>query len=199
MSNSLMTAAKLESGNIRTPKGRLVYPSLFKPRLQKGETDQSKAKYQATLLIPKGANIDAMKEEVAAVLRDNFSEQMRKTTKIKTPFLKTADQPRFAEFAEDFPVMIRCNATYKPDVVGPNNGAVGEDREADEVYGGRWARLSVRAFAYNRPDSKGVSFGLQNVQLLDHAESIAGGRARAETEFESVGDGLDDLDADIPF
>lgn len=190
---SLNKAVLLESGNIRTPRGRLLYPSLFKPRAMKGEPPE-KAKYQASLLIPKGSDISAMKAAVEAVLKENFSEQVRKASKIKLPFIKTEDQPRFAELAEDYPLMIRCNATYRPDVVGPTMQTIHEEDEADEIYSGRWARLSVRPFAYNRTDSKGVSFGLQNVQVLDHADPIAGGRVRAENEFESVEDGLADLE-----
>jgi hypothetical protein len=33
-----------------------------------------------------------------------------------------------------------------------------------------------------------VSFGLQNAQMLDHDEAIAGGRVRGTSEFEGVGD-----------
>ena len=198
--STMNTATKLASGNIRTPKGRMVYPSLFEPSLPKGETDKEKARYQVTLLIPKGANIDVLKAAVKEVLDENVSEAKRKTTKVKTPFLKTEDQERFAEFAEDYPVMIRCNAKFKPEVVSPTAKAVSADDEADEVYSGRFARITVRPFFYDHPTGgKGVSLGLQNVQLLDHADPIAGGRVRAESEFEAVSTGLDDLDDEVAF
>lgn len=189
MADKIQTAVLLESGNIRTPRGRILYPALFKPRNQKGETDKEKAKYQCGLLIPKGSDIKAMEKAVAEA-----REGLPKMAKIKLPFLKTEDQPTLAEYADDYPILIRCNSTYKPEVVGPTGKAIAEEDEADEVYMGRWGRLSVRAFTYNRPDSKGVSFGLQNAQMLDHADPIAGGRARAEAEFDAVGDGLAGLE-----
>ena len=195
---SALNAAKLlESGNLLTPKGRMVYPSLFNPSLPRGETDKDKAKYQITLLIPKGSDITALKDAVKETMDENVSEKMRKTTKIKTPFLKTEDQPRFAEYAEDFPVLIRFNAKFKPDVVTPKGDrTVTEEEEADEVYSGRWARVSCRAFFYDHPTGgKGVSLGLQNVQLLDHDEPVAGGRVKGTAEFEPAGD--DDLDDDM--
>lgn len=193
---SMNKAVVTQSGNIRTPRGRILYPALFQPRAAKGAPADS-AKYQCSLLIPKGSDISAMKSAVEAILKENFSEKVRSTVKIKTPFLRTEDQPRFAEFADDFPLMIRCNSTYRPDVVGPTMQPIREEDEADEVYGGRWGRLSVNPFAYNRPDSKGVSLGLQNVQLLDHADPIAGGRVKAENDFEAVGDALGELDDEV--
>lgn len=195
MADKMLTAVKLESGNYRTPKGRILYPNLFKASLPKGETDQAKAKFGLSLLIPKGADMKAITEAVNEVLADNVTQKMRATTKVKMPFLKTEDQPRFAEFADDFPTMIRCGANYRPDVIGPTNRAIKEEDEADEVYGGRWARISVRPYFWKHPTGgNGISLGLQNVQLLDHDDQIAGGRVRAESEFESVGDELDDLE-----
>lgn len=196
MADKMLTARLLESGNLLTPKGRILYPSLYKPTLPKGEKDENKARFQISLLIPKGADISALENAINEAINDNVSEKVRKTTKVKKPILKTEDQPRFAEFAEDYPHMIRCAAKFKPDVVGPTLKPVAEDDEADEVYSGRYARLSVRPFFYDHPTGgKGVSLGLQNVQLLDHADPIAGGRVRADAEFESVSsDDISDLE-----
>jgi len=46
-------------------------------------------------------------------------------------------------------------------------------------------RASVTAFAYDRPESKGVSFGLNNIQLLDGTTPRLDGRKAAEDEFEA--------------
>jgi hypothetical protein len=194
---SLNTARRLESGNLMTPKGRMLYPALFKPQLPRGETDEKKAKYQVTLLLPKGSDIAALKAAENEAIEEKVTPKMRATTKIKSPFLKTADQPRFAEYADDYPVMLRFNATLRPDVVTPKGDrAVTEDEAADEVYSGRWARVTCRAFFYDHPTGgKGVSLGLQNVQLLDHADPMAGGRVRGTAEFEAVeGDALADME-----
>ena len=200
---SLNTARRLESGNLMTPKGRMLYPALFKPRAMKGETDPKKAKYQATLLFPVGCNFDAIRAAVKEEMEENVPAKQRATTKLRLPFLKTADQPRFAEYADDYPVMLRFNATLRPDVVTPKGDrAVTEDEAADEVYSGRWARVTCRAFFYDHPTGgKGVSLGLQNVQLLDHADPMAGGRVRGTAEFEAVSDDAVKslLDDEIPF
>lgn len=184
------------AGNFITPAGRMVYPALFKASLPRGETDQDKARFQVTLLLPKDSNLDVLKKAVEEVIDENVSAKAKATTKVKKPWLKTEDQPRFAEYADEFPYMIRMNAKMRPDVVSPSGQPVREEQEADEVYSGRWARVSVRPFFYDHPTGgKGVSFGLQNVQLLDHDEPIAGGRVKGTAEFEGVGgDDLGDLE-----
>lgn len=204
---SLNTARLLETGNLLTPRGRLLYPSLFKPRAMKGETDPKKAKYQATLLFPAGCNFDAIRAAVKEIVEENVPAKARATTKLRLPFLKTADQPRLVDYAEAFPDMLRFNATNRPDVVTPKGDrSITEDEEADEVYGGRWARVSCRAFWYDTTGNKGVSLGLQNVQLLlgpdgEPGEPMAGGRVRGTAEFEAVSDDAVKslLDDEIPF
>lgn len=188
-----MTNAAFEKGgNIITPKGRMVYPSLFRPSLPPGEKDDDKARFNATLLIPEDADIKALEDAVEALIEENVPAAKRKN--IKRPFLKTADSNSLEDYAEEFPVMIRCAAKYAPDVVSPNaQRTFKEEEEADEVYGGRWARFSVRPYFWNhKTGGMGVSFGLQNAQMLDHGDAIAGGRVRGTSEFESAGE--DDLE-----
>jgi hypothetical protein len=195
MATPIMTATRSEkSGNLMTPRGRLLYPALFKPRAMKGETDPKKAKFQATLLFPVGSDFKAIRAAVEEVVAEKMSPAVRKVTKFRLPFLKTSDQPRLVEYAEEFPDMLRFNAVTRPDVVTPKGDrTVTEDEEADEVYQGRWARVSCQAFFYDTSGNKGVSLGLQNVQLLlgpdgEPGEALAGGRVRGTSEFEAVGD-----------
>ena len=56
------------------------------------------------------------------------------------------------------------------------------------------ARLRrLRPFTYDTNGSKGVSFGLQNLQKLRDGERIDG-RMRPEDEFEAIESGAADLD-----
>ena len=191
-----MTPAKLlESGNILTPPGRMLYPSLFVKSLARGETDENKAKYQCSLLFPAGADLTAMMEAAEECREENCTKAQIKEGKIKMPFLKTADQNKLADMAEEYPVLIRCSATYKPDVRGPSVNVISEEDAPKEVYMGRWARLTVNPYKWTHPTGGlGVSLGLQNVQLLDHDDPIAGGGISADHEFEPVASGLEDLE-----
>lgn len=181
-------AAFEKGGNIITPKGRMVYPSLFRPTLPPGEKDDDKARYNATLLIPEDADIKALEDAVDALIEENVPANKRKN--VKRPFLRTETSNSLEDYAGEFPVMIRCAAKYAPDVVTPNaQRTYKEEEAADEVYGGRWARFSVRPYFWShKTGGMGVSFGLQNAQMLDHDEAIAGGRVRGTSEFEGVGE-----------
>lgn len=185
--NALNKAYLIEkTGNIMTPKGRCMYPNLFTPTKVKG---QGKEKYRITLLIPKPADITLLRDTINEVAADNLGKNL-KTTKWRNPLLKTADEPRLAELADDFTYLIRPNADNRPQVVGPSLLAISEDREADEVYGGRWARVSISVYWYSADKSPipGVGLGLSNVQMLDHDEPLGGGRVSAEAEFDAVAD-----------
>lgn len=190
------------SGNIKTPGCRMIYPHLFQPVLPRNETDEKKKKYQVTLLIPKDADISMLKDAVRQARDDKFSAQQQKTSKLRLPFIKTEDEPRFVELADEYPYMIRSNANVGmgPGVVDHMAQAVSEDDAADEVYPGRWCRASLSAYAWDHPQGgKGVSLGLQNIQLLEHDDvlTIAGGKPRATDEFDAAEiDDMGDAGAD---
>jgi hypothetical protein len=184
----MSNAAFEKGGNIITPKGRMVYPSLFKPSLPPGEKDEDKARFNATLLIPADADYSALTNAVEKLIEENVPAAKRKS--VKRPFLNTADSNSLDDYAEEYPIMIRCAAKFAPDVVTPNaQRTFKEEEEADEVYGGRHARFSVRPYFWShKTGGMGVSFGLQNAQMLDHGDAIAGGRVRGTSEFESAGE-----------
>lgn len=167
--------------NLMTPKCRIVWPSLFTPSKMKGQSDDN-AKYQITLLIPKDADIVVLKTAAAVAAADMFPKVKNG---LRSPFRNTDEKDSLAELAEDFPFYITARSKDKPGLVGPNGKTVDDP---EQVYSGRWAKASIQAFGYDNSGNKGVSFGLQNVQLLDHDDPLAvgGGRVSAEAEFEAV-------------
>lgn len=172
-------------GTIILPKARMLYPALLEKSMPKGETDPSKAKFQVTALIPKGANLDLLAKRVIEVKDERWTgaQQAKLGTKIRMPVLKTADQAKFAHLADEYPRMIRLNANMKPQVWAMDMKSTVADEE--EIYGGRWAAISCNVYTYEHPTGgPGISCGLSNVQLLDHDEMIGGGRVSGEDEFE---------------
>lgn len=183
MSKLLTAWHNQETDETHTPKGRIVYPCLLEPRAMKGDAN-SKPKFSVTLLIPKAANVDALKALVAEKAKAEFGEQWQKKAK-RLPMLKTADYDKLADMAEAFPLMIRASANpeFPPFLFGPN--AKPFEGDASDIYSGRWAVLTLRAYAYNTAGNAGVAFGLQRVQLLDHDDPIAGGRVATASGFEA--------------
>lgn len=171
-----------KSGNLMSPVCRMIWPSLFAPTKMR-EQAEDQAKHQITILIPKDADITALQTAAKDAATEKFGA--KKTTGIRSPFRKTEEKDKLAEFAEDYPFYITARSKDKPGVVGPSGKAVDDP---EQVYSGRHCRVSMQAFAYDTAGNKGVSFGLQNVQLLDHDDplNVGGGRVAAESEFDAV-------------
>jgi hypothetical protein len=177
MSVDLNKCRVSKSGNIITPKGRLSFPQLFVAKKAPGA---DKEKFGVSLLIPPTADLSLLVQAVKDCAKEKWGD--KQPAKLKSPFLKAEDYDR--EGYEKGWILIRPTSITKPGVVDATGANVVDE---SQVYPGRWASLSLRPFAYDTNGNRGVSLGMQNVQLLDHDEPI-GGRARAEDEFEPVGD-----------
>lgn len=196
-----------KTGNVVLPKGRILWNSVFKPR--KGRNGQE-GKYEFNLLFGKDADLTVAKEQAMEAGKDKHAKAFRDAAgkwpkSLLTPFKRTADNDKLVAAleaadikVEDFPVYMGMKSKEKPGLVGPN-GKVVEDEE--QVYSGRWARSTVDFFGYDN-ESKGVSAGLKNIQLLDNDDElvVGGGRVSPETEFDAVeGAGDDSRSSDSLF
>lgn len=182
--------SKSAADNILTPKARMSFVTLAEARKAPGS---DKAKFSVSLLIPADCDLALLKQAAKQAAIDMFGAKL--PPKLKDPFLK-AEECINAKTGEPYSgyepgwIVIRATAISRPGIVYPNGQAVPEGEVAKEAYSGRWACASLRAFAYDNSGNKGVSFGLQNIQLLDHDKPL-GGRVNAESEFEAA-DGFED-------
>lgn len=193
MAVNLKACVRLPDSNIvRTAKGRLSYANLLKPALVKGETDQEKARYSTTLLFKDDVDLKALVDLVNEAAAEKWGADWAKKFKVKRPFLKVSEYPKMSDLeAQGFSTMIRLSSKTKPEIRLANKMPATEG----DVYSGRWALVTVNAFTYDHATGgKGVSLGLQNVQLLDHDERLGGGRGSADDQFENLGDSVDSAD-----
>jgi hypothetical protein len=182
-----------KAGTMVLPAGRLSYPNLFVARAMQGEPED-KAKFSTSVMLPPDADLSLAVKWVNDAATEKWGSNIGK---VRKPFLKHAEKIEDQELAAAFPVLIRMASAKKPSVVFANGEPCTED---DEVYPGRWARVSARLFTWEHPtQGRGVSFGLSNVQLLDHDERIGGGRAKVEDEFEFIQDTNTKADPDSLF
>lgn len=168
-----------KAGNIITPKCRISFPVLFEPKAQ-GKDGEGKKKYSVAVLIPPDCNLQLLKDDATRAAKEKWGEKM--PANLKSPFLDAGKYEY--EGYENGWTLIRSSSIQKPGVVDAKGQNIGDD--STQVYAGRWACVSLRAFAYDNSGNRGVSFGLQNIQLLDHDTPIAGGRPQAEDEFAPV-------------
>lgn len=182
---SLLVATKAKEGsNIVTPICRISFPQVFEPNASDSMYDPGK--YTLTILIPNIADISLLKSAAAEVAREKWGDKV-KDIKLTSPFIDAGEQKKDGYIPGW--TMMRVKTKRKPSIVDPNiRDATGKfvpitEDDGSSVYPGRWARVSVNAFAYDKPKN-GISFSLNNIMLLHHDESLSG-KAQVENEFEA--------------
>jgi hypothetical protein len=174
-----------------TAKGIITFAAVAKKWVS--EQDKKKGQdgqYALTLIVPAKSDLSVLYAAAEKCAKEGGGAKVKG---LKTPFLKAEEKLDADRMPEGFDptgwVMIRANTfQQRPGVMFANGATVPEDELLDEVYNGRWARMSVRPKYYDN-ESKGVKLYLHNIQLLDEADKWpggGGGRTNAEDEFEAV-------------
>lgn len=166
------------NGNIMLPRCRLTFVDIFEPVGTKSKPDDKK--FRVATLIPPNCDLSVLNQAI-----DNCAKEKHKSGgKLRHPALKAGEYP-YAGYADGWTLFrLTANPRFPPGVVGPDRSIV---RDSKEAYSGRWAVVTVSPFYYPPSEgSAGVSLGLRNVQLLDHDESLIGGMANPEDEFQAT-------------
>jgi hypothetical protein len=137
--------------------------------------------YNLVGLLPAGADTSALK-------------QIALTAWNKSPYAKTRGNPKFlpvkpqaanAEKYEGFGMGELYFDAKTKNAVKVFDAQM-KDLPVDAIYSGCWARVKVRAYAYDKAGNWGVGFGLQAVQKIADDEKFAGG-GNASDGFEAIG------------
>jgi hypothetical protein len=124
-------------------------------------------KFSAVLLIPKSTDMKPYIAALNAAMMESWGKLMDR---------KAMKHPPIVNSEIDGYWRIRASAKRRPGVVFPDLTVVTEEQY---VYPGMWVRAHLRTYTYDKPN-RGVSFGLQNVQLVRDGERLDGGRRAAE-------------------
>lgn len=175
-----------------TGEVRLAYANLLTPRAPQPGADP---KFSTVLLIPKEdtATIKKIKRAQQAALEEGAGKVFGgKIPKVWKNTLRDGDEEADLERNPEYEGMMFMNVSSKtkPGLV---DRSLAELIDQTEVYSGMYARVSINAFAYSFQGSKGVSFGLNNVQKLRDGEAFAGS-SRAADDFDALDDDDDDDD-----
>lgn len=173
-----------------TPELRLVYPKFLKPEINKSYP-ANPPKFSGLGLIPAAANIDVLREAVIKLAVSLYGAKWKdKDPAVKMPIKKTVSNDKLAEYADAFPYFISVGSTqdYPPAVFGADAKPFTGDQS--EVYGGRWAILTVDVWG-PKPEvanvNRFISLGVKRVQLRKHDERIGtGGGVRTNAGFEAA-------------
>lgn len=179
--------AKLNSTRVVTGKVRFSYVNLFEPR---AFGENQKAKYSVMLLIPKSdiGTIERINKAIAAAAQEGASTKFQgKVPAILKTTFKDADKDtnNDGEVFKDVwdytanHYIINVSSERKPGVVDADLNPI---INPSEIYSGCYGRASITFFAYNNNGNKGISAGLNNVQLLEEGEPL-GSTTSAEQDF----------------
>lgn len=164
-----------------TGEVRLSYAHLLEPS---ASFEGQEPKYSCVILIPKSdtATLDkikaAQKEALEAGKSSKFNGSVPKNWK---DTLRDGDEEMEEDKNPEYSghMFMNVSGKNKPGIVDEQLNPV---MDADQVYSGVYARVSINAFAFNTSGNKGVSFGLNNVMVLGRGDRLSGG-ATAEDDF----------------
>jgi Protein of unknown function (DUF2815) len=173
-----------------SPAATISYPALFTPKLPPNAQPGKEPEYSAVFLFTeeatKTAEWKAMQAAVLAAAKEKWgdkAEDMIRRKALRLPFRTDVEAKNYPE---QFVTFISARSKNKPQVVTKYAGADGRPvplTDEREVFAGAVVRASFRAFAYDTSGNKGVSLGLNNVQLLDSSTPRLDGRKSAQDEF----------------
>lgn len=161
---------------VMTPEGRVSFPAVFEPR---AAVEGQIPKYSVVLLFPKTTDLSALKAACTAAVKAKWGDKPPKG--LRSPF-RDGDEKDLDGY--EGTIYINASAQDRPGLVDNRVQPIGPDRK-EAFYAGCYARVMVRAFAYDKNGNKGVSFALQNIQKLKDGEPF-GSKRKAEDDFEAV-------------
>lgn len=174
---------------IITPPCRASYPKLFEPEIN----DQGKKVWSVALLVedtPEGRKFleeaeKASEEAGRAKFGDRF-DKLRKSPAFKWSIRYDVD--KYEGLEPKILAFINCRSyDTPPGVVSIYAGPDGKPAKITDpgvVFPGAYLRASIHVYATDRSDSKSVSFGLGNVQVMQNKPAVRiDSRVNAEDEF----------------
>jgi hypothetical protein len=164
------------------PPGIGSYVTVLEPK----PNQQGKMLYSLTVLIPKSraAELGPLKAAALEVAQEKWGAKADAILKAaKYPVIKDGDLKVDDEGKVD-PVYagkwyFSAKSDKKPRVLDAQKAELFTD---DDVYSGCFLRISGNVYAYEYQGNKGVSIGLNNVQVLKKGDRLDGRKA-AEDEF----------------
>lgn len=179
-----------------TPKFRINWPQLFTPVPKDADKPERGLEYRVEAVFDfplDDPRFDEMKQAATKAMLDFFGPQEQWPANWISPFRDHKDKKTDKNGAlpvgykpGNIFITLKCNADkgYVPGIVDANVQEI-TMAERHKVYSGRWAIADVRPFAYDNR-SKGVSFGLNHIQILDDPHEPWDNRTNAKDVFKPV-------------
>ncbi len=172
-----------EITKVMTPPFRVSFPNVFEKSQYKG----SEPKYGITMIFDvAGFNptekkqFTAMKGLLEAACQEKFGKSLKicaKNTNFKRSLRDGSEKEDLDGYGEG-KVFAAATSKRQPGLIDRDKQAIISEQE---FYPGCYARATVTAYGYDNV-SKGVAFGLHNIQKLGEGEDFSG-RVSADEDF----------------
>ena len=172
---------------ILTPVFRLSYPNVWAPKFnQLAKRDQ----YDIQMLFSKVTDKEALKPMVELMNKLIIHKWGTKPAGCLNPFkdgdtMKNSAGELLKEKnpALEGSIVLSSWSKLPPGIINPTGKH--PITQHDEIYGGCYCRAQLNAYAYEKGQNKGVSFGLLHIQKVRDGDAF-GNRSRAEDAFTPV-------------
>ena len=177
---------RLDPKRITVGPGRIAWNHIDPP-----EETPDGPRYRMTLLVPPGSKDPERILEICEDLcRQAWGADPKDWPALarlpKSVVRRCEEKPQYAGYEKGWH-FFSVSSPEKPGIVGydPNVPVL----DPKELYNGRWAKISVRPFVYDKK-SVGVALGLSNIQLLknDTVFGRTAPRQDFDVEAEAVGE-----------
>jgi hypothetical protein len=166
-----------------TPYATLSFPTLFvpKPRAEGGE-----AVYSAALLfdVPaqKTKEYKAMQNACIDAAREKWGANVN-LSQVHMPFRDASEKSDKYQGYEDGMTFINPWSKNKPGIV---DARLQDVLLPEQVFAGQIVRAQIAPFAWTNSGKKGVSFGLNHIQIVKHDAPRIDGRVSANKAFNAI-------------
>ena len=198
--------AKKEKNNVITIPFRLAFPEVFEAR---AGAPGAKEKFSVTMLFPKdgsslvpnatGSDLLALRKLAVAAIKEKWGNDKAKwPSNLKALDLKTALSPSGRDgwpFRDgdnvtwtgfEGMVSVKAGSMFQPGIVDAKKKEILTE---SGIWGGLICRADVNCWAYDTQGNQGVSFGLENLQVLKDDGVSFSGRSNASEAFDAFDDG----------
>ena len=181
--------AKQNGTKVITGKVRASYAHIFEPHaMQEGQ----EAKYSVSLIIPKSdtSTIKAIEKAIEEAKEQGKTSKFggKIPANLKLP-LRDGDVDREDDAVYQDAYFINASSRQAPGIIDQNKIRL---TDPGTVVSGDYIRASLNLFPFNTNGNKGITVGLNNIQLVEKGEPL-GGASLAEDDFDELDTDDDDL------
>lgn len=179
--------------SLNTPYGVLSFPSLFQP---KPRADGGDPVYSAVIIFSpaqqQNAAYKALQDACISAAKEEWGDRVN-LKELKMPFRDAGEKAGQWGGFEVGHTFLSPWSKSRPGIVNSQRQDV---LLPEEVWGGQLVRMNVSPFAWMNSGRKGVSFGLNHVQIVRTDTPRLDGRGSASSAFD---DGQVTEEEEAPF